>query len=189
VKRRLGEGALVMRRIYLIIFIVLVALTGCKKVKTPPDSGTITINNELSGSGPYYAFGFSVKTGTKVSTLSSPLDVITILGATDINSEVKKFLLSCENFENSFSKYGDYTDATTAKNAFENLKTFTATTWTASGDSVLPDQIWLFRTSDEKYAKIRIISTFSEARAGMPYPYCETTLEWVYQPDGTLIFH
>ena len=178
-----------MRTVKLITGFLMLALMlpACKKDKTP-DSGTVTINNELTGSGPYYAFGFSVKEGTTVSTLNSPLDVITILGATDINQVVKRFLFSCENFEDSFCKYGDYGDVATAKAAFDNLKTFTPATWTATGDSVVPNQIWLFRTSDTKYAKIRVISTFSEARSGMPYPYCETKFEWVYQPDGTLIF-
>ncbi len=177
-----------MRNIYLITLAVLFTIVGCRKDKTPPNSGTITINNVLSGSGPYYAFGFSVKNGTMVSTLNSPLDVITILGATDINQVVKKFLFSCENFENSFCIYGGYNDAATARTTFDNLKTFTAGTWTASADSVVPNQIWLFRTSDTKYAKVRVISTFSEIRSGMPYPYCEATFEWVYQPDGTMIF-
>jgi hypothetical protein len=176
-----------MRRVYLILFIVLFSVSGCKKDKTT-NSGTVTINNELSGSGPYYAMGFSVKTGTKVSTLEGPLDVITILGATDINMEVRKFLFSCENFENSFWKYGDYNDATSAKTAFDNIKTFSAATWTATGDSVVPNQIWLFRTSDTRYAKLRVISTFTEKRTGMPFPYCEAMFEWVYQPDGTQIF-
>jgi hypothetical protein len=179
---------IVMRRVFPIILIILVTISGCKKDKTPPDAGTITIDNELSGSGPYYAYGFSVPAGVKVSTLDAPLNVITILEDHDINMVVRKLFFGCENFENSFSKYGEYADGTAAKTAFDLLKTFTVQTWAATGDSVKPDQVWLFRTSDEKYAKIRVISTFTEIRAGMPFPYAECTFEWVYQPDGTKIF-
>ncbi|MGD0583204.1 MAG: hypothetical protein ABR974_09700 [Bacteroidales bacterium] len=177
-----------MRTIYLAIILLMFLVSGCNKDKASPNSGTITIDNALTGSGPYYAFGFSVKTGTKVSTLESPLDVITILEDNDVDMVVKKLFFSCENYNNSFSNYASYTDATTARTAFDNLKTFTDTTWTATGDSVVPNQIWLFRTSDLKYAKIRVISIFSEIRAAMPYPYAECTFEWVYQPDGTKIF-
>jgi hypothetical protein len=176
-----------MKRICLIIFIIPFMVSCCKKENGPSNSGTVTINNELSGSGPYYAKGFSVKTGEVITFINPPNDVISIQ-EDDLNMVVRQLFFSCENYNNSFSIYGDYADATTAKTTFDNLRTFTDTTWTASGDSVVPNQIWLFRTSDLKYAKIRVISIFSEIRAGMPFPYAECSFEWTYQPDGTKIF-
>jgi hypothetical protein len=177
-----------MRRIYLIVFILLFTVSACKKDKGSSDAGTITINNELidAHTNPYI-YGFSVNTGMKVSTLNSPKDVITIQ-EDDLNMVVRKLFFTCENQFESFFRYGDYNDQATAKTAFDNLKTFTASAWTFTGDSIKPNQIWLFRTTETKYAKIRVINTFTEIRAGMVFPYAECTFEWVFQPDGTSIF-
>jgi hypothetical protein len=161
-------------------------VSGCKKDKATPNSGTITINNELTGSGPYYATGFSVPTGRVVSFINSPLDVITIQEDHDINMNVRQLLFVCENSNNSFFKYGEYTDGASAKTAFDNLKAFTADLWTATGDTVRANQIWLFRTFYVKYAKFRVISTATGP--GTVYPHVECTFEWVFQPDGTKIF-
>jgi len=49
-----------------------------------------------------------------------------------------------------------------------------------------PNQIWLYRSGTERYAKIRIISTKLDITKDPDYAEC--TFEWVYQPDGTLTF-
>jgi hypothetical protein len=69
---------------------------------------------------------------------------------------------------------------------FYNLTSFTVPEWKVWADSVMPNQIWIYRSGTEHYAKIRIISTVSETRSG--HDYAECTFEWVYQPDGTLTF-
>jgi hypothetical protein len=177
-----------MSKIYLISFLVLVSLAGCKKEDKPVYSGTMTIDNVLLGSGPYYGYGFSVPTGKKVSTLESPLDVITVLEDHDVSYNVRKIYFSCSNFRNAFSRYGSYNDATTAEQAFGNLTAFATQNWKELGDTIKANQIWLFRSDEDKYAKIRIISTFTEKRADMVFPYAECTFEWVFQPDGTQTF-
>ena len=53
-------------------------------------------------------------------------------------------------------------------------------------DPINANQVWVYRTGTETYAKIRIISTVNEIRDDMPYGEC--TFEWVYQPDGSLTF-
>jgi hypothetical protein len=175
-----------MKKIYPIIIILAVVLTGCKKNDNPKTAGSITIDNLLYGSGPYYAMGFSVTTGLKVSTSSSPLDVITIMADNDVNNNVRKIYFSTLNFTTSFSLYGQYADATAASQAFRDLRSFTEPIWVAIGDLLKPNQIWLYRTSNGKYAKIRIISTVGEKRDNKAYAEC--AFEWVYQPDGTLTF-
>jgi hypothetical protein len=176
-----------MNKILSIFIVLLITVTACKKDKNNY-SGTVTINNELSGTGPYYAYGFSVPTGEKVSTLNNPLDVIALFVDFDVDFTVRKIYMSVNNFKNSFSKYGEYSSATGASDAFKNLKSFDEPQWTELADPVNPNQIWLFKSSEDKYAKIRIISTYSEKREGMPYPFAECTFEWVYQPDGTQSF-
>ena len=175
-------------RLLILSLVISVFLTSCKKEDKPVYSGTMTIDNVLLGSGPYYGYGFSVPTGKKVSTLESPLDVITVLADPDINYNVKKIYFSCSNFKNAFYKYGSYADAPSAETAFANLTAFVMPAWDELGDSVKANQIWLFRTDEDKYAKIRVISTVAEKRVTQPYAYAECTFEWVFQPDGTQTF-
>ena len=172
-----------MRKICLISAFILLTIAGCKKDNGPRLSGTDTIDNKLYGTTAYYAYGFSFPAGGKISTLSSPLDVFTINA---YPGNFNKTYFDAQNFSNSFFRYGTYADAAAASEAFKNLTTFSVPAWKATGDSVRVNQIWLFRTSTETYAKFRIISTVGEIRDIIPYVEC--TFEWVYQPDGSLTF-
>ncbi len=176
-----------MRPIISIFIIVIFIAAGCKK-DVNVNSGTITIDNTASPPN-YTAFGLHIPSGKKVEDVNnSQPDVIKISPDFDIDYSVRKLYFICNNFNNSFIKYSQYGDENSAIQVFNNLKSFSNNNWKALGDSIKPHQIWLFRTSDEKYAKIRIIRTFTETRSGMPFPYVECTFEWVYQPDGTQNF-
>lgn len=161
-------------------------MTGCKKDNKPVYSGTMTLDNELFGSGPYYAYGFSVPTGKKVSTLENPQDVIIIQADPDIDNNVRKIFFACNNYLNSFSLYGQYANESDATIAFDNLLSFSAPQWAETGDSVKANQVWLFRTSEDTFAKIRVISTVAEKRETVPFAEC--TFEWIFQPNGTQTF-
>ena len=150
-----------MKHFVIILLLFFLSATGCKKDNKPAYSGTITIDNILYGEGPYYAMGFSVPTGKLVSTLNNPLDLITVLADYDTNYVVRKIFLSTSNYANSFSLYGTYNDESAAIAAFDNLKSFTDPVWTEIADIIEPDQIWLYRTSSNKYAKIRVTGTFT----------------------------
>jgi hypothetical protein len=176
-----------MKGIALTILFILVAFTGCKKHDGPVYSGTVTINNEAADQ--YFSvYGFSVPTGQKVLNLSNQQDVITIQPDFDVNYNVRRLYFASNNLENSYSLFGQYIDGATASQAFKNLSSFTVSEWAQLADTVKANQIWLFKTSEEKYAKLLIINTFSEKRANMPFPFAECTFEWVYQPDGSLTF-
>jgi hypothetical protein len=94
--------------------------------------------------------------------------------------------LEANNLKNSFSKYGEYTDQSSAKDAFNKLTSATASQWLASAVPLKENQVWLYRSGTDKYAKIRIISIKTEIRG--TFEYAECNFEWVYQPDGTLTF-
>jgi hypothetical protein len=177
----------IMKQICITILVFTLIFSGCKKNDGPTLSGTITIDNRSYGAT-YYALGFCVPSGQKVSTLNNPSDVITILADFDTNYNVRKLFFNTYSLKNSFYRFGQYADAATASVVFKNLTSFSFPSWTGSGDTVKANQIWLFRTSVEKYAKIRIISTYTEKKTDMIYPYGECTFEWVYQPDGSLTF-
>jgi hypothetical protein len=176
-----------MKRIYLAIVILSLFIPGCKKNVNPLYSGTITINNKAVDQN-YSVYGFSVPTGQKILNLYNQQDVIIIQSDFDIDYTVRKLYFVVNNLTNSFFRFGQYSDEPAASQAFKSLTSFTSPIWTELGDSVKANQIWLFRTSSEKYAKFRIISTLTEKRPDMPFPYAECTLEWVYQPDGSQKF-
>ena len=175
-----------MRRELSLIIIILLSLAACKKEKDPVTSGTVKIDNLLYGSGPYYAMGFAIRTGKLVSTLDGAQDVITIIADADIDNNVRKIFFAVNNFKDAFFLYGEYADASQAQAAFNNLTAFSEPAWQSLGDDVKPFQVWLFRTSSETYAKIRVTGTVAEKRNDKPYAEC--SIEWVYQPDGTKTF-
>jgi hypothetical protein len=175
-----------MRRILVLILLFFIFLPGCKKDEKSELSGTFTIENTLHGAGPYYAMGFSFSLAGEVSTLDDPGPDITLIADVDIDGSIRRLLLQTENFKNSFFRYGQYTDAASAGTAFKNLTSASVSAWEEWADTVEPNQIWIFRTSAETYAKFRIISIVAEQRSGTAYASC--TFEWVYQPDGTLTF-
>jgi hypothetical protein len=175
-----------MRKICLVLFALFFTLSCCKKDDNPVLSGTDTIDNILYGTGPYYANGFSVTSGKIVSTLNSPLDVITVMADYDINYNVRKIYFATNNFFNSFYRFGQYSDANAASLAFKNLTSFTDPSWTELGDSVKANQVWLYKTNNAGYAKLRIVSTVAEKRDNKPFAGC--TFEWVYQPDESFTF-
>jgi hypothetical protein len=173
-----------MKRSLLSILIIIAVFAGCKKDEAAKTAGTETIDNTLAGtaSAGYYAYGFLFSQAKKVSTNSNPKPDITF----DNDGTLLNLILQTNNFKSSFYKIGEYASAALAEQAFKSLTTFTVPQWVEWGYQVKPNQIWLFMTSSEHYAKIRIISTVSESRSNVNYAEC--TFQWVYQPDGSLTF-
>jgi hypothetical protein len=177
-----------MKKIYLVILIILLIVSGCKKNDKPELSGTVTLDNKLYGTTTYYALGFTFSTAKTSSTLNVPPPDITI-DAFSINVSGHDSLVLffyTNNFLPSFFCYASYPDATAATQAYKNLTSFSPPQWTDLGDNVNANQIWLFKTSNDTYAKLRVVSTVRGP--GPIKPVAECTFEWVYQPDGSLTF-
>jgi hypothetical protein len=169
-----------MKNIFLILMSVSICMVSCKKEKEIPVSGIVTIDNTTRLSQTYYVYGFLFSRAELVSTLDNPPPDITV------ESDGTNLFFQTNTLKNSFYKYGEYDNADEAIEAFGNLTTVSVTQWVGLAYPVEPDQIWIYRTGDEHYAKLRIISTVSEVRED--HDYAECTFEWVYQPDGSLTF-
>jgi len=174
-----------MKKQLIAILLLPLLFTGCNDPDKPGNiktSGTETIDNSLYGTGPYYAIGFNFAKAEKVSSLSTPKpDLILESGGTpDI------FILQTGTGLNGFYLKGEYSNEVAAIQAFNNLTTFSVNTWEPWANPAKPNQVWIYRSADEHYAKIRIISTLFQDLD--PRDYAECTFEWVYQPDGTLTF-
>jgi hypothetical protein len=173
-----------MKRAVIILLILISGLYGCKKDKTTRTSGTDTIDNTLYGTGPYYAYGFSFQSASKISSLLNPGPDIVIY--VNIDNPDHRLTFQANNLRASFFKVGEYPDEASAISAFNNLTTVGAYQWVEMADPVNPNQVWVYRSGGEQYTKIRIISTVNELRDNVPYGEC--TFEWLYQPDGSLTF-
>lgn len=173
-----------MKRSLLIFLLAIAFVPGCKKSETPSTAGTVTIDNTTYQSTTYYVFGFSFSKAKKVTTLEDPgPDIIVYVNA---DNPPNRLTLQANNLTSSFYKVGDYPDAQSAVTAFDDLKTIGNYQWTEMADPISPNQVWVYRTGSECYAKIRIISTVNETRNNLDYGEC--TFQWVYQPDGSKTF-
>jgi len=178
---------MIMRKIlFFILFLSFLIQVSCTKNETPL-SGNQIIETTLYGTGPYYAYGFSFSGASEVSTLEDPGPDITLLADVDIDGiTIRRLMLQTENLRNSFNKYGEYPNASSAETAYNNLTSANVTQWVEWVDTLKSHQVWIFRTGTDHYAKFRIINTVAEQRNGKPYGEC--SFEWEYQPDGTLTF-
>ena len=173
-----------MKQLSFILLSAVLFLASCEKEDKARTSGTDTIDNTTYQSTTYYVYGFSFSQGKIVSTMNNPGPDITVYVNKD-NSPYRLTLQS-NNLNPSFYKAGDYADEAAAKTAFDNLKTVPSVQWTDMADPIAPNQVWIYRSGDEKYTKIRIVSTVNEARQLISYGEC--TFQWVHQPDGSVTF-
>jgi hypothetical protein len=181
-----------MKNIFLMLCISLV-LFSCKKKEETHTSGIDTIDNTTHMGSTYYVYGFSFPDARLVSTESHPGPDITIYVNNDNPNIPPRLYFMANNLLPSFYKAGEYTSESAASDAFNSLKSISVPMWTDFADPVKPNQVWIYRSQGEKYAKIRIISTVNERRKDTSalrdsVDYAECTFEWVYQPDGTITF-
>src|SRR5512139_215524 len=106
-----------MKKGFGILLMILALSIGCSEKNSIKTSGTVTIDNILYGSGPYYALGFSFSQAKEISTLSNPEPDVTI----NNDGTLLNLILQTNNFRNSFYKFGEYQNAGDAKAAFNSL--------------------------------------------------------------------
>jgi len=172
-----------MRNILITILpFILLAAISCSGDDDPDRSGIATIDNTRSLGQTYYVYGFLFSEGKKVSTLDRPEPDITI------DSDGTNLLFMTNNLKESFYLAGSYNDASAAKTAFDGMTSpvVPPAAWAGLASPLAENQIWIFRSGRDTYAKIRTISLIAEVRDEKDYAEC--TFEWVYQPDGTLTF-
>lgn len=173
-----------MKSSFIIILVLSFALAGCKKNDTPSGSGTVTIDNTTFQTTTYYVYGFSFSKAAKVTTLEVPgPDVIVYVNA---DTPPGRLTLQANNLNPSFYKTGDYPDAQSATTAFNDLKTVGTYNWTEMADPITANQVWVYRTGTNCYAKMRIVSAVIDNTKTPVFGEC--TFEWVYQPDGSTTF-
>jgi hypothetical protein len=171
-----------------ITILLLIALTAaCGRDEPVPERGTVTLDNKLYGSGPYYAIGFTFLTGKLTATNESPQPDITLLASSDAQGNLIGAYFSTSAFLPSFGKVGDYASAAEATTAFNALTEVPqALSWVELALPLSVNQIWIIKTRDGNYAKVKITGLRDEVTEGILYVEC--TFEWVFQADGSTTF-
>lgn len=171
-------------RLLMSVVILSGLMSSCTKTEPVRTSGIETIDNIQYFSTTYFYYGFTFSSAKLVPTYPEPGPDITLY----VNKDNPEYRLTFQaaNLKDSFYKVGDYADEPEAITAFDNLLEFSVSQWEGMADPLSDNQVWIYRTGTNTYAKIRVISTINETRDGIAYGEC--TFEWVYQPDGSLSF-
>ncbi len=173
-----------MKKLPYILLVILAVISGCTKTEPTRTSGTDKIDNITYQSSTYYVYGFSFSRAKLVPTTTTPGPDIIIYVNQD--NPPARLTLQTDNLKPSFYKVGDFADASSAASAFNNLKTVSVSQWEEMADPLEVNQVWIYRTGTDCYAKFVIISTVNETRQGIAYGEC--TFQWVYQSDGSSTF-
>lgn len=173
-----------MKRLLFTLLFFVSVLTGCTKVEPTRTSGIDTLDNIIYQPNDPFVYGFSFSAAKLVSSKSNPKTDITLY----VNADTlpHRLTLQVSSLKPSFFKVGDFADEASAKTAFDNLKTVAVAQWTDMADPIIVNQVWIFRTGNDRYAKIRIVSTVNEVKQLIPFGEC--TFQWVFQPDGSTTF-
>ncbi len=170
------------------VLAVSVFLTSCEKEPEHLSGGVFTIDNALYGYGPYYAIGFSFEQGRKLKTSDVPGPDITIHARTGAGDDIEGAYLDTPNMVESFALAGEFGSEAEAKIFFDGLLEIEPASynWVLNADGVRMHQVWIFRTSEDNYARFMIKDlVLDDAEGG---PYAEVTAAWQIQPDGSTTF-
>ena len=179
-----------MKKISLLIIIPLL-LFGCDDKNKTKTSGEATLNSELifnNNTQTWTVPGFSFESGSVV--LYNPAGGQTIpdifaIPESDAHNNVTGAYLDTQNTFSSFAKVGEFSTIGEAQDFFNNYKQVDVSSFVGSANPVLENQVWVFKTRNEKYAKLLIVKV--DAYLKDTDPFAEVVFKWAYQPDGSKI--
>lgn len=177
-------------KIKLLYIVILFTLFSCSKEDSKPStSGEILLSSQIIGDQTsYHSEGFSFETAKKVkySLTSSSVPDILIERFINIQGEVIGGNLTSPKNEAAFYKAGEFSSLTEAETYFNQLLSFTASTFTPTMQNIQPNQVYIFQSRSNKYAKILIKSV--NIIEGVPSKNSQVTIQWAYQPNGEKAF-
>ena len=180
-----------MKKIIVIILVPgILLLPGCNKKDKTRTSGEDTLNSERVLEGSTYTIpGFLFSNGSVIlynpQTSSNTPDIF-VLPIADAQGNVTGAYLDSPNILESFALVGTYGSAAEASEAFNNYTTVNVNTFSALANPILVNQVWVFKTRNDRFAKILILD-IETYKVGQE-PNAEVRFRWVYQPDGTNTF-
>ena len=148
----------------------------------------MTSDRILEGSA-YTIQGFSFEKGEVVlynpeSTKTIPDLFVLPLAASQGN--VTGTFFDSPNVYSSFVLVGSFSDAGEALYFFNNYMEASDTSFTELASPLQINQVWLFKTNSEKFAKLLIKDVQYYLKDITPF--AEVKFKWVFQPDGSKQF-
>lgn len=170
------------------VAVLTVLLTSCEKEPGQLSAGEFTIDNTLYGQVQYYAIGFSFEQGRKLKTTDVPGPDITVHARTGAGGVTEGAYLDTPNLMESFALAGEFDTGPGAAAFFDELTEIEPLLydWVLSADGIKLNQVWLFKTREDNYARFMIKDLVLEDDEGEAY--AELTAEWVIQADGSNTF-
>ena len=177
-----------LRYFILPVSLLLFLVTGCSKEEEEERiSGIDTIESTIyPGEMGYYAIGFSFDQGKSISTDSKPKPDITVHPLTGTGGEVTGAYLDTPIPVSPFAFASGFDTPNEAKAFYDALAFVTNPAWVPGADPIKENQIWIFKTTQGKYAKFRIVEITAENRT--EGAWVSVRFEWRVQPDGTATF-
>lgn len=171
------------------IFLLLVSLfLSCKKeeneVKT---SGEVILSSEILGSEPiYYVEGFLFSEAKKIKYYNTSTPIPDLVLENNIQGEISGANLTSPQNNEAFYKAGEFENLSEAETFYLNLNNVGAASFSATASSISANQVYIFKSRENKYAKI-LIKDYNVFQ-GLFSKYVEITTVWMYQPNGETTF-
>jgi hypothetical protein len=173
-----------------LILLLSVLFSSCDKKNKIKTSGEDKLNSEKVLEGSTYSIpGFSFESGSVVlynPAASQNIPDIFALPSSDAQGNVTGAYFDSQNINESFALVGEFSTSDSALSFFNDYKQVDANSFVFLAKPVLKNQVWVFKTRNEKYAKILILDV--QAYLKNTEPFAEVTFKWVYQPDGSKTF-
>ncbi len=179
-----------MKRFTLYIFLLIIVISCSKKNENPLVSESeITISTEFFGSI-YYVYGYSFELAKSISSQDTKLvsDIVatriqypdgTVLGAQ---------LTAGSNNPYGFNKLGDFATLQAANAYYDAYKEVKDSAWESLSDTLVPFQVYAFRTYRDNFVKFMITGVTIVNAATPSDNYVEIDLKYFIQRDGSAIF-
>lgn len=169
---------------------MLVFLGACKKdneeIKT---SGDLVLSSQILGNeSSYYVEGFSFDKAGKVryNLTSSSIPDLVLENIIDNDGNVTGARLSSPQNDAAFFRAGEFGSSGEAEIFFNSITDAGSHIYSITTDSVKANQVYIFQSRANKYAKL-FIKDFAFV-PGLLTDYVNVTIQWVYQPNGEKTF-
>ncbi len=179
-----------MKRITFLLIIPLLVF-GCNKNNNPKTSGEASLNSERildDNTQTYSISGFSFEKGSVIlynPASSQGASIPDFIALPDVQNNVYSAYFDTQNTLPSFALVGEFASSGEAQTFFDNYKEVDVNTYTGFAKPVVENQVWVFKTRNDKYAKLLIVKV--NAYLKDTEAFAEVNFKWAYQPDGSKV--
>ncbi|MFZ5941446.1 MAG: hypothetical protein ACOYXB_12815 [Bacteroidota bacterium] len=171
---------------YLISLFLLFLLPGCPSGPDQTHSGEIILSSELFGTLTWYVQGYRFETEEYVNYPgTSDVPDLLLENLRRPNGDIVATGFSSPGNLHAFLLKGTYASPSEAGSAYDALLAAdTLSSYSDISDTLRVNQLWLFRSSEGRYAKI-LVEDITPAIGLSGTPHYEVLIRYRYQPDDS----